>query len=450
MRNPSSLTNSLWTRARSSSIRSFVGHVSVMTLGNFVRSFSLFVQSVIVARILGPELYGVAALAMAFPDLIFSFFDARSYETIIKYLAEFREYRNKSLAVCSLGYIVDLATASLSFIVVLIGLPFFSTTALHSNDFNTPIIVYTLSYFFQAGVGTPYALMASLKRFSYIAALNMISAVAKTIAIIGLVIAGWGIKGVLIGNAFGNCFRGVAFALSGVLLSHRLWGQVWVWPREHLRDRWQEIFRFIITNDLSCTVNMAFTKLDVIVLGYLCPAVEVGFYKLGRSVANLTYLVTVPLHIVTYTELTSRFADTRHLRIRGLMRRFLVNFSWPIVIVAIIICLFILPPIVLFLFGEDFRPGIPTIQVLCLSSSITVALFWVRPLYLSANFVQWWLAGTLLANATFILCGVLATQFFFSFGMAITSLITTAIFYLTMIIIYWKLFYPTLFREEDA
>lgn len=420
-----------------------------MTLGNFVRAFSLLVQSVIVVRILGPELYGVVALAMSFPDLIFSFFDARSYETTIKYLGEFRENRDKALAVCSFGYIVDIVIASLSLIVVLIGLPFFSATVLHRNDLNTLVIVYALSYFFQAGVSTPYALLASLKRFSHIAVLNMISAIAKTVAIIGLVIAGWGVKGVLIGNAFGNCFRGFAFALTGVLLSYHLWSRVWIWPREHLSGCWQEIFRFMIANDLSSTFNMVFTRLDVIILGYLCPAVEVGFYKLGRNIANMAYLVAVPLHLVTYAELTSRVTDMSHLGVKRLVRRFIVNFSVPISIAAIIGCLFVLPLIVPFFFGNDVRPGVPTVQALCLSSCFIVALFWVRPLYLSAGFVQWWLVGTLVVDAIFILCGALAAQLFASFGMALAFLITTTIFYLAMAIIYWQLPRPNLFRKES-
>jgi len=89
---------------------------------------------------------------------------------------------------------------------------------------------------------------------------------------------------------------------------------------------------------------------------------------------------------------------------------------------------------------------VPTVQALCLSSCVIVALFWVRPLYLSAGFVQQWLVGTLVANAMFILCGVLAAQLFASFGMALAFLITTALFYLTMVIIYWQFPRPTLFR----
>ncbi|MFZ8853885.1 MAG: lipopolysaccharide biosynthesis protein, partial [Armatimonadota bacterium] len=69
--------------------RPFVRHVGVLTVANGVGAVLSFVQGILVARWLGPELYGVAALVMSIPSLVYTFFDARSAEASVKFLSEF-------------------------------------------------------------------------------------------------------------------------------------------------------------------------------------------------------------------------------------------------------------------------------------------------------------------------------------------------------------------------
>src|SRR4029453_1282456 len=45
--------------------------------------------SVLVARWLGPEDFGLAALVLGVPALIFTFFDPQAPEAVVKYLGEF-------------------------------------------------------------------------------------------------------------------------------------------------------------------------------------------------------------------------------------------------------------------------------------------------------------------------------------------------------------------------
>ncbi len=69
----------LWRSIHDKVIRSkFVQNVGVLMAANFVGVVLSFAQGIFVARWLGPEAYGIAALVMVYPALVYSFFNTRS------------------------------------------------------------------------------------------------------------------------------------------------------------------------------------------------------------------------------------------------------------------------------------------------------------------------------------------------------------------------------------
>ncbi|MBC7104723.1 MAG: oligosaccharide flippase family protein, partial [Firmicutes bacterium] len=113
--------------------RPFVRHVGALTMANGVSAVLSFAQGILVARWLGPELYGVAALVMSFPAMVYTFFDARSAEASVKYLSEFhaRGERERVLAMCKVGYAVDLAVAAVAFSGVVATAPWAASSVVH-------------------------------------------------------------------------------------------------------------------------------------------------------------------------------------------------------------------------------------------------------------------------------------------------------------------------------
>src|SRR5262249_19636688 len=69
--------------------RRFVKDVGILTIANCAKTALNFVQNILIARWLEPELYGMAALVMSYPDLVYTFFDTRSSQASMKYLGEF-------------------------------------------------------------------------------------------------------------------------------------------------------------------------------------------------------------------------------------------------------------------------------------------------------------------------------------------------------------------------
>src|SRR5262245_11249349 len=71
----------------------FIQDVGVLAVANAVAAMLGLVQGVLVARWLGPELFGVTALIISYPSLLYSVFDPKSKTVSVRYLSEFNARR---------------------------------------------------------------------------------------------------------------------------------------------------------------------------------------------------------------------------------------------------------------------------------------------------------------------------------------------------------------------
>src|SRR5215467_51452 len=147
----------LWANFRAKIIgRKFVQHVGILTVSNLIGAALSFVQGILVARWLGPELYGVAALVMSYPNIVYTFFDARSTEASVKFLSEFHadDERDRVLAICKLGYAVDFGIALMALLLVVVSAHWAARNVASRPEAAWLIIVYTLAFIPRAMAGT--------------------------------------------------------------------------------------------------------------------------------------------------------------------------------------------------------------------------------------------------------------------------------------------------------
>jgi O-antigen/teichoic acid export membrane protein len=213
----------LWATFRTRVIeRKFVRDVGVLTVANGISAALSLIQGILVARWLGPELYGVAALVMTYPSLVHTFFDARSAEASVKYLSEFHAHneREHALSISKLGYLVDFAIASLAFLTVLCTAPWAARWIAHRPETAGLILVYAAACIPRALVGTSHATLMTLGQFPLIASMVTLTTLLRVLLVLGLVLAGWQVAGVVWGNTISTMATGllygmVAFVLSG-------------------------------------------------------------------------------------------------------------------------------------------------------------------------------------------------------------------------------------------
>jgi O-antigen/teichoic acid export membrane protein/ubiquinone/menaquinone biosynthesis C-methylase UbiE len=390
-----------------------------------------FVQGILVARWLGPELYGVAALVMSVPSLVYTFFDARSAEASVKFLSEFdaRGERERALAMCKVGYMVDFTIAMMAFLVILLLSPWAAKSIVKRPEMGWLIILYGSAFLPRALTGTSYAVLATLGRFPTIALIDTLTNILRVGLVMGLVGLGWQVAGVVWGNAIAMAATGLLYGILAYSLVKSRWGRSWLsadWA--YLKGLWREVISFLAYNDLNALLGLIPKQLDVVILGYFRNPIEVGYYKLAKTLAGAVGYVVGPLQSVVYPEFAKLWGIGDMKAFRQKTRKLALQVGLPLA--AVTACgVMLLPFILPALLGQSYDPAVPAAQLLLLGSAIWLGFFWLKPVYFAHGAIkQWSLVIGTFSLATFV-GWLLIVPFYGFIGMSIWWTTSVALVY---------------------
>jgi O-antigen/teichoic acid export membrane protein len=369
--------------------RPFVRHVSVLTVANGVGAVLSVAQGILVARWLGPELYGVAALVMSVPSLVYTFFDARSAEASVKFLSEFdaRGERERALAMCKVGYAVDFTIAMVAFLVILLLSPWAAKSIVKRPETGGLIILYGSAFLPRALTGTSYAVLATLGRFPSIALIDTLTNFLRVGLVLGLVGLGWQVAGVVWGNAIAMAATGLLYGVLAYGLVKSRWGRSWLladWS--YLRGRRREVIRFFAYNDLNALLGMIPKQLDVVLLGYFRGPTEAGYYKLAKSLVGVMGYITGPLQAVVYPRLAQAQAIQSKRAVRAQGWRLTWSVGLPLALSVVLAIPF--ASIILIFVGEAYKSSIHLFQLFLVLTGWQTIFFWLRPAYWSVGMLS--------------------------------------------------------------
>lgn len=419
----------IWRRALGSlgSSHGFARQVSTLTLSNVLVALITIAQGVVVARILGPSRYGTAVLIMAFPGVLFAVMDARTRDAIIKYLSAFDKEGDgvRARAVVRLGYSVDLVIATLTIAIIAVLAHWGSRVIVKTPGYEALMVVYSASYLLFALEGTSSSVLSVARRFSTLAWITVASALFRSALIVGLVVAGYGVVGVVLGNAAGLAAVGAASALAAHA-DYRRWGSGGRRWWHELAGYRREIARFLAYNDLSGLFGVATKQLDVVILGYYRGSTAVGWYRLAKSIVGGIGYLQRPLQSVVFPRI-ARLQDLESAADRrALLARLATWVSVPLAGLCFV-GVWLIPPAVRILVGEAYAPSILAAQLLFVAGSLGLASFWVRPLYLSTNGEKAWAAATGGAAVLFLLLAFPGVVLWGHTGLAAASAISGSV-----------------------
>jgi O-antigen/teichoic acid export membrane protein len=92
----------------------------LLALSNYLGAGIGLVTTVLAAKLLGPSEYGVSALVMAYPMLLWSFISVKSVSITTKYIVSFKNttQNDKLKSICKLSYILDFSVSIIALILV--------------------------------------------------------------------------------------------------------------------------------------------------------------------------------------------------------------------------------------------------------------------------------------------------------------------------------------------
>lgn len=339
-------------------------------------------QSVVVARVLGAEEFGVAALLLGVPAAILVFLDPQSEETVIRFVGESRAgsglgrprdfvrlaYRvDASLALVGLALVAALATVGAEGV----GVP---------DQHRELLLAGGAAAALAAPISTARASLTATQEFGRVAATTAIgSLVRSTLAVVGAV--GGGLEGFVIAVVVA---RIVELLLTASIAGAHMRS---IDPgararRLEIGGRGREVLRFMLVADLTTLVTVAVKHLDLVVLGWLAGTAEVGAYRLARSITAPVGAVLRPLQAVSYSRFVALASNGLRQELPREIWVSIKRISVPLVFVGSA-CLASAPFLLPVLVGPSFDAAVWPTVLLGVGSLISLAAFWVRPALLA-------------------------------------------------------------------
>ncbi len=132
--------------------------------------------NVIAARMLGPSDYGVTALVMAYPTLLWSFVGIKSVSVTTRYIASFRaaEKNDELESICKIGFSLDFLVALVAFVLVGVTGWWVASSIYNMPQLSWLMVGYAASFPFYSLTGTSLAILSSWQRFRWLAVFQVI------------------------------------------------------------------------------------------------------------------------------------------------------------------------------------------------------------------------------------------------------------------------------------
>ena len=377
----SSLVKPSLRRLFANAVYLFGGSAAAMALA--------LLQTLILARTLGPAQFGIWSGVQAYVLVAYSLCTFRTSEPVTRYLVEYRERRERSLMELLLGSALatDAVTRCLSLVVIAATVPWL---AAELPGGSAAIPLYLLIGAGQVGAlfdQVWFSVARDLGRYRAIATLNAVFPLIRVAGLGGLWLGGaltlssaaWLMaaagtaQGVITGLWL---FRAMADGYEVRL--HGLTAARVVARRREIGAFWS----FMGATFFSSICSSMIKEADTLILGFFRSAEEVGYYRLGKSLAAAVMRVGEMLAQVIYQDFSELVVRRDLTEVRR--RVLLLCRTWlPLVAAGTVVGIVIARPLIVTVFGAAYEPSTLTLQVLLVASGVVTMLFWVRPIVLA-------------------------------------------------------------------
>jgi len=402
----------------------FVQNIGTLASANILNAGLSFVQAVLVARWLGPQNYGIAALVMSYPNLVHTFFDFRSTQASVKYLSQFhaRHQDKRVLAMCQVGYGLDLIIAAVALLVILVTAPLAATHIVHKPEMSGLIGLYAVAYIPRALIGTSRSVLNTLELFPLLARLEVVNTVLRVGLVVSLVLSGFGVIGVVGGSALAIVIMGGIYLFIALRQIRQTWA-ITIWQNHlgALRAYRNEIISFLGFNNLDAFVGMIPKQMDEILLGYFSGPADVGYYRMAKKLASVATVVINPVQTVTFPKIARLVSLQNYKGLTSFIQNLILRVGLPGGSAILFGGVLVSPFLIQYLL-PDYTVAVLAAQLWFAGYAAWFLFIWVRSLYLALNRVKLWLAWNLVMVVVFLLLAWLLAPSYGFTGMTIARL----------------------------
>ena len=352
---------------------------------------AFLVQGLLVARWLGPRAVGVAALAMAYPAFVFTFFDLRAIDATTRFLGEFHARGDgpRARGMCHFGFLADAASGAVTLVFVVATARWAQDHVVRSPHATGLVVVYAVALFSRFPAGTSKSSLAIFGRFRSLATAQTVNALLRSSLILALVVRGWGVNAIVAGSALAlPADAALTYALARPL-RRRHWGigslgASWA----ALAGRRREIVGFTLWSDLGGMFGVLAKQADVLILGLFRAPAAVGYYSLAESGAGIAGNIVSPLQSVVYPRLARRRGGGGEAALWDDLRAYALRVGLPLAAVSMLL-LPLVPLGIRLTVGGRYLPAVASARLLIAGGALWLGFFWMRPALLTLGAARW-------------------------------------------------------------
>jgi O-antigen/teichoic acid export membrane protein len=355
---------------------------------NVITALIALFQGIVIARWLKVENYGLLALIFTYVEIVNQIIDFRVYEAATKYISEFlvTERKGECLASIKLFFIIDIISGITAFIVVYLTAYLSAKYIVHRPDIAGLIAIYALSLLFNTARGTSSAILGIFNKFNWISVHTVSVAIVRLVMIILLILVlKPDVGSVVIAYVITDFFGGFSLVfLSLIPVKEKLWGF-----KDHssvglLRHRYKELRSFLLNTNANELLTLITKNIDILFLGYFRTPLEVGYYRLAKTLVGTLSLISEPFYTIIYPALTKMWIKREFEKIRDTMKKVTFFLGTALVFVSITIAV-LAPFIIRLIVGAEYLPAVIAVRIMIWGHVIAGAFVWVRPLLLAAG-----------------------------------------------------------------
>lgn len=421
-----------------------VSNASVLATSWYVRAGLNLLKAVIAARLLGPENYGIAALAMAYPTLIFSFVSVKSSSITTRYISSFKVlgHSDKIGSICKLGYALDFGSASIGFLLIVTTGWWVARLVYEMPNLFWLMTVYGASLPFYSLIMTSSSIFSSLHRFQLMAGLGILCATIDFLIVAWLLWTGLGVFGFISGTALGHVVTGIVMmGVATHLLSRHGINRWWSAPLSSVMSLKKELATLWSWNYLMVTLSGLAIQVPLILIGRICGTSEAGFYRLALNITVVGSYLETSLGQVIYPSLSGQWAFGEKESISRSLRHWTLKGGIALCALMLFTVPFF-PMLIPLLFGQSYSPMVVGAQLMMLGEAISALFFWTTSFYYASGKIAFWTKAYGLYTTVVIGLGTVFMSWWGFSGLAASIALIKAMFSVLMALLTWQKIKP--------
>jgi stage V sporulation protein B len=335
--------------------------------GLIVSDVILAVGTIFIARLLGPELYGLYNIALVAPYLITIFRDWGISYAMVRFSAKYRA-ENRSAEIRSIiitGLVFDICVG---FALTIVSLLFSDYLAI--NIFNRPVVaqlirIASLYIFANALIGGATAAFTGTDRMELNSLMLVIGAAAKTALMIALVVLGLGISGASIGFTVSAIVAG----LIGMLFTLIVYRGLPKLPdiKLEIRAYLAKMLRYGVPISLSVMVTSLLAQYYAFILPiYVADNTIIGNLKIAQNFVVLIAVFSTPIVTMLFPAFSKLDAERDREQLK-IAFQFSIKYASLLVVPVACLIMALCEPVVSTLYGTTYETAPPFLALLAVT-----------------------------------------------------------------------------------